>query len=94
MNYTKRLTFNFLDVIGDIGGMMFIISSTIALWLRIWNYRHMDNYLVSQLFRAPEQKINRFQKGKIIEVKRFSNFAEYFMDLIPNKFLCCRKSSY
>ena len=81
MKLLKRSTFNFLNFFGAIGGIMSVITSTINLMLSIWNYKHLDNYLVSQLFRVRK----RFEKGKLsagfIRTKRFSNLLEYFKDL-------------
>ena len=40
-----------MDWISDIGGMQGMLISGAALILAIWNHNHLENYLVSKLYR-------------------------------------------
>ena len=98
MKQQLRIYFNFVDAIGTIGGMLAILNPSIKIWLSMWNFRHMDNYMVSQRFRSPPSSkapifINGLTaKGKPIIVKRYSNILEYFLSLLPAFCRCCKKS--
>ena len=48
----QRESYNFLDVLSDIGGMQSIIITTFSLLIGIWNYKHFDSYMASKLFKS------------------------------------------
>ena len=43
--------YTFLDFVSDIGGMQGMLISGCAFVLTIYNYGHLDNFLVSKLYR-------------------------------------------
>ena len=43
--------YTFLDFVSDIGGMQGMLISGCAFVLAIYNYRHLDDFLVSKLYR-------------------------------------------
>ena len=42
--------YTYLDFLSDIGGMQGMLISLIALFIGFWNYNHLENYMVSNLF--------------------------------------------
>lgn len=40
-----------LDFISDIGGMQGMLMTGCAFLLTIWNYQHLDNFLIAKLYR-------------------------------------------
>ena len=99
LDKVRRVYYNFLDAVSDIGGIMAVIGFCISMWLSIWNFKHMDNYIVSQLFRSPESTTapicvnGSTAMGEPIIVKRYSNFLEYILSLLPATCLRCRKKN-
>ena len=45
-----RTGYTFLDVMSDVGGILSILMTSLAIWIGVWNYKHFDNYLASKLF--------------------------------------------
>ena len=55
MNYdlkvVSRNTYNILDLLSDIGGIQSIFVTFFNLLLNIWNYNHLNNYMISKLYK-------------------------------------------
>ena len=47
----ERVVYSSLDFLSDIGGVLSILVSTGAIFCAVWNYRHLENYMVSRLFK-------------------------------------------
>ena len=58
----RRDTYNFLDLISDVGGIGSIFVTFFYLILGIWNYNHLDNYLISKLYHYKSQN-NDYDSG-------------------------------
>ena len=87
----ERSNYSVFDLLGDIGGLESIIFSFVTLMLSALNYNHLDNELVSRLFRFK----NSSQSGddsQFYKVTRTWNVCNLFMDCIPTFCLCCAKS--
>ena len=48
----ERTGYTILDILSDVGGLQGILFSAVGLFLNIWNYNHLDNYLASKLFKV------------------------------------------
>ena len=46
----QRDGYTLLDWFSDIGGIQGILISIIGIFLSLWNYNYMDNFLTSQLY--------------------------------------------
>ena len=42
--------YTYLDFLSDIGGMQGMLISLIAFFISFWNYNHLENYMVSNLY--------------------------------------------
>ena len=51
-----REAYNFLDWLGDLGGLKEALTIMLAFVYGIFNYNKFENYLVSRLFRAETPK--------------------------------------
>ncbi len=47
----SRDGYTFLDWLGDIGGMQGMLISGATVFVSIWNYNQLENYMVSKLFK-------------------------------------------
>lgn len=44
-----------IDLLADIGGIVVLIYVCLTLFLSLWNYNSMSDYLVGKLFRLENQ---------------------------------------
>ena len=51
-----RNVYTILDVLSDIGGMQSFICSGFSLILACFNYKNLDNYMASHLYRIKNKK--------------------------------------
>ena len=42
----ERSGYTLLDMLADVGGLQGMLVSTISIFLNIWNFNFLDNYLV------------------------------------------------
>ena len=54
-NVISRQGYTILDFLSDIGGMQYMLFSSLAIILAICNYNHLDNHLVTKLFRLDQK---------------------------------------
>ena len=47
-----RNIYNVFDYISDIGGMLGILVSSAALFLHIWTYNDLEDYMVTRLYKV------------------------------------------
>ena len=81
----SRDGYTLLDWFSDIGGIQGILISLIGLFLGVWNYNNLDNFLASQLYQ-----IRRKQDRKEITISVFGGLKDYFCDMMPSCMQCCR----
>ena len=88
-----------LDYLSDIGGMQSILITGSAILLTIWNYQHLDNFLVSQLYRLSTnaQKADDFRsknkRKQYLRALPCQNCIDFFCDKLPLCLQCgCRSS--
>ena len=48
----ERSSYTILDVLSDVGGLQGILISASSLMLGILNYKYLEDYLVSKLFKS------------------------------------------
>ena len=56
---TAREGYNLLDLLSDVGGMQGLLVSWCAVWLGIWNYHFLDNFLVTKLYRLSTAELTK-----------------------------------
>lgn len=54
LDYKKinRSQYSILDIISDVGGLLGILMGAVSVFIFIWNYNSLDNYMVSKLFKS------------------------------------------
>ena len=59
MDLIVRVSYTFIDMLSDIGGIQSIIISTFALILSVLNHNYFDSYMAQKLYKlaANENKI-------------------------------------
>ena len=86
--YHERTILTLLDVLCDLGGLFEVMFVVFSLVLSIFNYKHLTNYMASQLFRiAPKGDT---ENTKELRPTLLCNIAEFFMDRFK-QFPCCRR---
>ena len=50
--FVNRDGYTAIDVLSDIGGMESIFISGITIFLSLWNYKHFDSYMASQMYKV------------------------------------------
>ena len=51
LNIIQRNGYTVLDILSDVGGLQGILISGISLFLGVWNYNNLENYLASKFYR-------------------------------------------
>ena len=54
----QRDGYTLIDILSDIGGMEAILISGISLFLSLWNYKHFDSHMASNLYKLPGDERN------------------------------------
>ena len=83
-----RAGYTILDLISDIGGMQGMLISAAAFFLTIWNHNHMENFLVTRLYRLGSTSVSddeeRSEKrSKILKRSSLTNPIDYICDKLP-----------
>ena len=98
MNFDKvtlaRSGYTVLDVLSDIGGIQSIFLSGIGIIIGILNYKNLDNYMASRLYKIQRPKGDDSSDIAELRLSRFMNIYEWLFDSIPNwiRCKCCRKT--
>ena len=77
----QRDGYTLLDWFSDIGGIQGILISIIGIFLSLWNYNYMDNFLTSQLYQIGQSSGN-----KPLQLSAFGGIKDYICDFLPK---CC-----
>lgn len=78
-----REGYTLYDWFSDIGGIQSILISIIAIFVSTWNYRYMDNFLVSKLFKL---KLKNQNKLVPLKISASSGLKDFFCDKLPSCF--------
>ena len=96
--FIMRKSYNFLDLLSEVGGMIGILTVIFSSVVSSFNYNNFDNYMVSRLFKVKKvdsetfQSDPYFQRADFIDHSNYHNFLHYFNSKIPCKnSLCCCK---
>lgn len=79
--------YTILDILSDVGGIESILITGIGLALQLWNYKHFDSHMVSQLYKRPDAAANG-QSG--FKPTKCGNIKLFCIDHLPRKVTCCR----
>ena len=77
----SRDGYTFLDWISDIGGIQGILISTIAIFMGIWNYNSLDNFLSTKLYQIKAQS-----STENLRFSALTGMKDYLCDLLPSCF--------
>ena len=47
----QRSGYHIIDLLSDVGGLQGLLISAISVFLSVWNYKNLDNYLAVKLFK-------------------------------------------
>lgn len=88
--------YTILDFISDIGGMQGMLISGAALVLTIWNYNHLENFIVTKLYRLSssslsliDDDIDSDSEKKRLKPRPMTNFVDYICEKVPSSVKCC-----
>ena len=70
-------------MLSSIGGLTVLLLRYFTVIVTVFNFKNMDNYLVSQLYQLKDQE----KQDKISR-----NCKECLIELLPKKLICCNKS--
>lgn len=97
-----------LDYFSDIGGMQSMMINGCSIILVMWNYNHLDNFLVTKLYRKkaktqsndchqdddqPPDRVSIRSKAESLKSPNFCMSPfDFFCDKLPNRWQCCRST--
>ena len=88
--------YTLLDLISDIGGMQGILISGAAMVLTIFNHNHLENFIVTKLYRLSSGSLgltddenDRYSEKKRLKQRPMTNFIDYICEKIPSSVKCC-----
>ena len=85
----QRNSYNFFDMLSDVGGVHTAIYAVLGAILAIFNYKNFDNYMASRLFKIK----NKDMDSKKVQIDdEFDLENDNNLPIIPTK--CCNFSSY
>ena len=92
LTVVEREGYTFLDLLSDVGGLESILISVFASVITFTNYSNFDSHLASELYTMKSTDRNgRSQFSKLL-TSDISNIKEYFLDTLPEKLACCKRS--
>ena len=53
--FIKRMCYSFLDLLGDLGGVIGILMVIFSSVVSCFNYNNFDNFMVSRLFKIKKK---------------------------------------
>ena len=60
----QRDGYTIIDILSDVGGIQGILLSGITLFLSVWNYNQLEDYLATKLYKfGPITRGNTFDHG-------------------------------
>ena len=96
MDSVVRLSYTFIDMMSDIGGIQSIIFTTFALFLSVLNHNYFDSYMAQKLYKLEKLQHRRPEQAEpeFLSPSRLANSLEFLIDSLPEKCVCCRKSRH
>ena len=91
----NRVGYNVIDMFSDVGGIQSILMTSFALVLTVFNYNYFDSYMAQRLYKLEKEKlISEDDEPELFKPSKIGNTKEFFIDAIPQKLVCCRKSRH
>ena len=103
----ERKGYQISDFLSDLGGMEAFLYSIFSVVLSFLNYDHFNRHMASRLYklksdinvhdqniRASKQLQKEHQAAKFIKTSEIGNFKAFFIDCMPGKLTCCKRSRY
>jgi len=96
MSAVSKTVYTVFDLLSDVGGLLVISVSIMAIYLGAWNYNSLDNYIVSRLFRIkkPKEKIDSeapsYKRASYIKLSCLPNCSDWFSSWMPLMKRCKR----
>ena len=81
--------YTILDFISDIGGMQGMLISAAALILTIWNHNHLENFLVTRLYRlgstssVADDEEGSDKSSRLLRRSTLTNPIDYVCEKLP-----------
>ena len=97
LSIVQRNSYNFFDMLSDVGGVHTAIYAVLGATLAVFNYKNFDNYMASRLFKIKNKDSDtrkvQIDDGNDLEEDsslpivptRYCNFLSYLHDLLPEK---------
>ena len=54
----QRNGYTVLDLLSDVGGILEISTIVITYFLAFWNYNHLENFLVTRLYKLEKENLD------------------------------------
>ena len=48
----ERSRYTFFDMLSDVGGLSGMFTSIFSVFMIVWNFNQLDDYMVSRLFKS------------------------------------------
>ena len=91
----NRNGYYFIEMLSDIGGIQSILLATFTVFLSIVNHNYFDSYMAQRLYKLEKEKlISEEDEPELFKPSKIGNTKEFFIDAIPQKLVCCRKSRH
>ena len=74
-----REVYNFLDWLGDVGGLNDGLRGIFMLFLSVLTYKRYDSYMVSQLYQQESKNEDQGKKGNVL-MRGLTNFFKQEID--------------
>ena len=93
LDVINRVGYNVIDMFSDIGGIQSILMTFFALILTVLNYNYFDSYMAQKLFKLEKKSARRSEQeeAEFLSPSRLANSKEFLIDVLPRKWVCCRK---
>ena len=75
-------------MLSDVGGLTGMFTSIFSVFMAVWNFNQLDDYMVSRLFKSKPGE-EKFQ-AEFLPTKTCCNFKDFLRSWTPKCFLCCK----
>ena len=89
----QRSGYHIIDLLSDVGGLQGLLISAISVFLSVWNYRNLENYLAVKLFKFENTDSVELGSAKAVP-SQVQTLKLFCMDkVLPSKLVCCRRDA-
>ena len=87
----QRSGYHIIDLLSDVGGLQGLLISAISVFLSVWNYKNLENYLAVKLFKFENIDSVELDSAKAVP-SQVQTLKLFCMDkVLPSKLVCCRR---